>query len=97
MPITWHPSRYWDWFMSEDERKRDRKIMGINMGLFVSLKLIPDNLKTQEMCNEAVRREPHTLKFVPTHLRSNEMCSRVLEKYLHPMTYVPDHLKTRDV
>ena len=27
MPITWHPSRYWDWCMSEDEKKRDRKIV----------------------------------------------------------------------
>ena len=84
MPITWHQSRYWDWFMSEDERKRDRRIMGINMDLFVSLKLIPDNLKIQEMCNEVVHREPHTLKFVPTHLRLNEMCYRVLEKYYTP-------------
>ena len=21
MPIAWHPSRYWDWCMSEDEKK----------------------------------------------------------------------------
>ena len=21
-PIAWHPSRYWDWCMSEDEKKR---------------------------------------------------------------------------
>ena len=25
IPIAWHPSRWWDWCMSEDE-KRDRKI-----------------------------------------------------------------------
>ena len=36
LPITWHPSRYWDWCMSEDEKKRDRKTVGINMGFFVS-------------------------------------------------------------
>ena len=24
IPIAWHPSRWWDWCMSEDE-KRDRK------------------------------------------------------------------------
>ena len=36
MPIAWHPSRYWDWGMSEDEKKRNRKIMGINIGLSVS-------------------------------------------------------------
>ena len=34
MPIAWHPSRFWDWCMSEDEKKRDRKIIGINVGLF---------------------------------------------------------------
>ena len=31
MPITWHPSRYWDWCMSEDEKKRDRKIVFENL------------------------------------------------------------------
>ena len=26
MPIAWHPSRYWDWCMSEDE-KRDTEAL----------------------------------------------------------------------
>ena len=34
MPIVWNPSRWWDWCFPEDEKKRGRKIMGIN-GLFV--------------------------------------------------------------
>ena len=21
MPVAWHPSRYWDWCMDEDEKK----------------------------------------------------------------------------
>ena len=25
LPITWHPSRYWDWCMSEDEKKKTEK------------------------------------------------------------------------
>ena len=25
MPIAWHPSRYWDWCMSEDEKKETEK------------------------------------------------------------------------
>ena len=33
---AWNPSRYWDWCMSEDEEKRYRKIVGINIGFFVS-------------------------------------------------------------
>ena len=24
MPIAWHPLRYWDWCMSEDEKKRQK-------------------------------------------------------------------------
>ena len=35
MPNAWHPSRYWDWCVPEDETKR-QKIMGINIGFFVS-------------------------------------------------------------
>ena len=26
MPITLHPSRYWDWCMSEDEKKETEKL-----------------------------------------------------------------------
>ena len=29
IPVTWHPSRQWDWCMSEDEKKRDRKIVEV--------------------------------------------------------------------
>ena len=25
MPIAWYPSRYWDWCMSEDEKKKRQK------------------------------------------------------------------------
>ena len=26
MPIAWHPSRYWDWYMSEKEKKETEKL-----------------------------------------------------------------------
>ena len=26
MPIAWHPSRWWDWCIPEDEKKRQKKI-----------------------------------------------------------------------
>ena len=32
LPIAWHPSRWWNWCMSEDER--DRKIVSMKHGLF---------------------------------------------------------------
>ena len=44
------------------------------------LKLIPDDLKTQEMCSEAVKTDPYTLKYVPYQNRMHEMCYRALEK-----------------
>ena len=27
MPIAWHPSRYWDWCMSEDEKRETEKLL----------------------------------------------------------------------
>ena len=26
MPIAWHPSRRWDWYMPEDEKKETEKL-----------------------------------------------------------------------
>ena len=26
MPIAWHPSRYWHWCMSEDEKKKQENV-----------------------------------------------------------------------
>ena len=34
-PTAWHPSRWWCWCVPEDEKKRDRKIVGININLFM--------------------------------------------------------------
>ena len=28
LPIVWHPSRYWDWCMSEDEKEETEKLWG---------------------------------------------------------------------
>ena len=36
LPINWHPSRYLDWCISEDKKKRNRKSVGIKIGPFVS-------------------------------------------------------------
>ena len=35
MPITSHPSRWWDWCVPNDEKKkRDRKIVEVTDGCF---------------------------------------------------------------
>ena len=58
------------------------------------LKLISDDLKTQEMCNKAVEKEPWLLYYVPDQYRTQEMRRRAVEKYLHPLRFILDHLKT---
>ena len=27
MPIAWHPSRWWDWYVSDDEKKETEKLI----------------------------------------------------------------------
>ena len=44
---------------------------------------IPDHLKTQYMCNDAVERDVWMFKYVPDRLKTQEMCVDV------------DHLKTQ--
>ena len=34
MPIAWHPSRWWNWCMTKDEKKRDRKIVEVTDSCF---------------------------------------------------------------
>ena len=52
---------------------------------------IPDHLKTQEMCNEAVRTEPLSLTYVPDCFKTQEMCNNAVRNKLCMMLFVPDH------
>ena len=45
--------------------------------------------KTEEMCKEAVHREPYTLRHVPDHLKTQKICEEA-EFFLFP-----DHFKTQ--
>ena len=44
------------------------------------LTLAPDSLKTQDMCNEAVRIDPWLLYDVSDYLKTQEMCNEAIEK-----------------
>lgn len=43
-----------------------------------SLKIVPDNFKTQDMCGEAVDIKPYLLEHVPDQYRTQEMCDEVI-------------------
>ena len=59
------------------------------------IETIPDHLKTQEMCNEAVDTEPLSLLHVPDHFKTQEMCDKVVRNKLFMLLFVPDHLWTQ--
>ena len=77
------------------------------------LKFVPDQFKTQEMCEKAVRRHsgreefktpcglllpmPSILFFIPDHLKTQEMCEKAVEKNPWELDYVPDHFKTQEM
>ena len=41
---------------------------------------IPEHLKVQEMCNEAVHIEPYSLEVVPDRLKTQEMYNEAVHR-----------------
>ena len=62
---------------------------------FLKLILIPDDLKTKEMCNKAVEKVSRLLLYVPVCFRTTKMCKRALAKCLHSLRFIHDYLKTQ--
>ena len=63
----------------------------------VWIREIPDNLKTQEMCNEAMRIEPYSLAFVSDYFKTQEMCDTAIEIDPFNLWHVPDNLRTQEM
>ena len=58
---------------------------------------IPDNLKTQEMCNKTMRIEPYSLAFVSDCFKTQEMYDKIIEIDPFILSHVSDHLKTQEM
>ena len=58
---------------------------------------IPDHLKTQEMCNEAVRIKPFSLAYVSDRFKTQEMCNETVRKKLCMMLFVHDYFWTQEM
>ena len=73
----------------------------INMSMYATvpnwIKEILDHLKTQHMCNEAVRMESYSLNFVTEQYKSQDMCNEAVGMESWSMKFVPDHLKTKEM
>ena len=57
-------------------------------------KYVPDQYKTQQMCNKAILEHGGTLKFVPDYYKNQEMSSKAMDNYYHTLEFVPKCYKT---
>ena len=60
----------------------------------VWIREIPDNLKTQKMCNETMRIKSYSLAFVPDCFKTQEIRNKAIEIDQFTLWHVPDNLKT---
>ena len=58
----------------------------------MAVKDIPDNLKTQKMCNRASEATPYALRYVPEHFITQEMCEDPAVFFL-----IPDRFKIQEM
>ena len=58
---------------------------------------IPNHLKTQEMCDEAVDINPRSLAYVPNHFKTQKMCNEAVRNKLCMLLFDPDRLRTQEM
>ena len=58
---------------------------------------IPEHLKTQEMCDEAVWIEQSSLAFVPDRLKREDMRNEAVGRDAYALEYVPINLITQKI
>ena len=58
---------------------------------------IHDHLKTQRMCDEAVRNIPCTMLLVPDHLKTMEICNEIMRIMPEALHRIPDCFKTQEM
>ena len=58
-----------------------------------ALRYVPDHLKTQGMCSQAIRNNQAVYFLVPDRFKTQEMCDKALEVDPWNLHDVSDHLK----
>ena len=54
------------------------------------LDVVPEQMKTPELCLAAVQEDGWSLRYVPEHLMTPELC-RIAMQHSLPLFYVPEH------
>ena len=60
------------------------------MGNYLTMPFVPDHLKTQEMCYEAVDKDPWNLVYVPDWFKTQVMCNKTVGKDPYNLVYVQE-------
>ena len=60
------------------------------------LEYIPDHLKTQGMCDDAVSKGSYNLKYVPGHLKTEKMCKKAFEDDPEALQFVSNWFVTQE-
>jgi len=56
-----------------------------------------EELRTAELCLEAVKKNGYVLKFIPEELKTAELCLEAVKSNGYGLNYVPDKLKTAEM
>ena len=59
-----------------------------------ALDYVPDQYKTQKMCDKAVRMDPDALEGVPNRFKTQEMCDVAVMEDRYALEFVPDYRKS---
>ena len=51
--------------------------------------LVPDHLRMQEMCNEAVRIKRLSLAYITNHFKTQEICDKAVKDDSSSLQFVP--------
>ena len=62
-----------------------------------ALRYVPDHLKTQGMCSQAVRNNPAVFVLVPGYLKTEEACNKALEVDPWSLYHVPNRLTMQGI
>ena len=47
------------------------------------IRYVPDQYKTQEMCDKVIIENYRTLKYVPDYYNNQNVCDKVVDNYVH--------------
>ena len=53
------------------------------------IRYVPDQYKTQQMCDKAILENGGTLKSVLDCYKNQQMCDKSVENYFHALEFVP--------